>query len=104
MDSHDDADTRVAKLQRLAGAAAVDETFRRRLRDDPEGAAQLVGIELDDGDYDVIRKVSQDMDWGALEALGPLLRAALPRHAELHAAWGRVAGIERMPEIVEDNR
>ena len=76
--------------QRLAGAALIDEAFRYRLRDDPRAAAESIGIHLSDDDAADIARALRDVEWDAIEALTPLMRAALPRRLVVRelAAWG----------------
>ena len=88
------------KYQRLAGIALMDAKFRDELYASPAAAAQTVGIDLTEDEVKVINDAFARMDWGAVETLGPLARAALPREANI-AGWGRVRGPEIRDQVVK---
>jgi hypothetical protein len=104
MDEHAMTAGRRMTLQRLAGAALMDETFRRRLRDDPKGAAESIGIDLTDDALESIRGQLQEVDWEAVETLSPLVRASLPRVREVLDEWGHERVPFRRTDVRQDVR
>ena len=75
--------------ERLAGAALIDPAFRYRLRQSPGEAAASIGIKLDDAQVEEIKAFLRQVDWDAVDALSPLVKAALPRMPQsAQAAWG----------------
>ncbi len=48
-------------MQRLADRFNNDAEFRKRMRQDPEGTAESIGLPLDDEDRQALRS----MDWKA---------------------------------------
>jgi hypothetical protein len=78
----------------------MDAKFRDEFHDNPRAAAKKIGIDLTEDDVNLINDAFARMDWGAVEALGPLARAALPREATI-AAWGRVRGPDIKDQVVK---
>ena len=75
--------------ERLAGAALIDPGFRYRFRQDPKEAAASIGIDLDDAETEEIKAFLRQVDWDAVDAISPLVKAALPRMPQsANAAWG----------------
>ena len=74
--------------QRVAGAALLNPSFRARLQAEPEAAIKSLGLDLADDQVDELVQLARDVDWDAVDALSPLVKAALPRVPQQVAAWG----------------
>jgi hypothetical protein len=61
-------------LKLLALEALADPDFYDKLRDDPEGAAQTLGIQLSDADLEFL---TNDIHWAVLDAHIDEMREAL---------------------------
>jgi hypothetical protein len=68
----------------LAAHAMVDAQFYRQLREDPEAAAALLHIRLNEED---VRYIRGTVDWSALDQVQDAVRSALKQEEVVRSLW-----------------